>query len=126
MKFNQIVGFVWTLGTGVADLAGNIYRGVKITPGSTDQGGTALAITAVSDNVVGFQSNNPTGPNQNISLDSDGIVLAEVGATVTGGSEVSIMADGKIENKNATNTIVGTALTSGAVNDIISIKLKNM
>jgi len=126
MQSNTIPNFVWTLGTGAADLSLNQYLGVKITSGNTEEGGTALAITGATDNVVGFQQNSPTDANQQISLESNGIVLARVGATVTAGVEVSIMATGEVEDQNASNTTVGNALTDGAAGDLISIKLKNM
>lgn len=124
MKHNQITNFAWSLETGTNNLSGNQYRGVKVV----DQGGegVASAITGVSDIVVGFQEDNPTDANQYVALESNGIVLAECGAAVTAGAEVSIMADGKIEDINLTNTVVGNALTTGVTGDIVSIKLKNM
>lgn len=120
MQYNQIANFAWTLDSGSNDLSGNIYRGVAVT------GGVATAISGATDVVVGFQLNNPTAVGQDVTLESNGIALAECGAAVTAGTEVSIMADGKIEDQNASNTTVGTALTTGVTGDIISIKLKNM
>ena len=120
MQYNTLPNFAWTQGTGTNDLSGNQYRAVKL-----DAQGAAV-VAAATDTVVGFQTDAPTGPNQYVALESNGIVLAECGAAVTAGSEVTIMADGKVENINGSNTIVGTALTTGVTGDIVSIKLKNM
>ena len=120
MEFNQIPNFAWTLGTGSNNLSGNQYKGVKVGA----QGATVIA--AATDKVVGFQTDNPTGANQLIALESNGIVLAICGAAVTAGAEVSIMATGAIEDQNASNTTVGHALKTGVTGDIVSIKLKNM
>lgn len=124
MKHNQITNFAWSLETGTNNLNGNQYRGVKVTAQSGE--GVATAITAATNIVVGFQEDNPTAADQFVALESNGIVLAQCGANVTAGLEVSIMSTGLIENQNASNTTVGTALTTGVSGDIISIKLKNM
>jgi hypothetical protein len=120
MKANNIPNFSWSLVTGSNDLSGNQYRAVKVVSD------VAAKVTGATDKVVGFQTDNPTGANQAVRIESNGIVVAQCGAAVTSGSEVTIMADGKIENINGANTVVGTALESGVLNDKISIKLKNM
>lgn len=120
MEYNHLTSFAWSLRTGVNDLSGNINKAVKI------DSGVAKAIEAATDVVVGFQTNDPTGANQGVSLESNGIVLAKCGAAVTAGLEVTIMADGTIENKNGANTVVGTALKTGVLGDCVSVKLKNM
>ena len=120
MRANQIAGFTWTEGTGSNDLSGNQYHAVKLDA----QG--AAKIADATDIVIGFQTDNPTGPNQYVALESNGIALASCGAAVAKGAEVTIMADGKVETKNGVNTIVGTALEVGVTGQIISVKLKNI
>ncbi len=120
MQYNTLPNFAWTQGTGTNDLSGNQYRAVKLDA----QG--AAAITAATDVVVGFQTDAPTGPNQYVALESNGIVLAECASAITKGTEVAITANGRIATSGGSNTIVGAALTDGAAGDIISIKLKNM
>ena len=125
MKFNQLTSFSWSAKPAAAtSLAGNIYKCVKIILSGGE--GVPTPVTGVSDVVVGIQTTDTNGAGQAITMESNGIALAECGAAVTAGLEVSVMADGTIENKNSTNTIVGAALASGVAGDIISIKLKNM
>lgn len=122
MNYNIIPNFSWTLPTGANDLSSNQYKGLIV-----DSGGNAdVVASATTSIVVGFQQDSPTGTYQQVAIESTGIVLALCGAAVTAGAKVSIMADGKIEDQNASNTTVGHALWTGATGEIVSIKLINM
>jgi len=116
MDYNHIPNMAWTLKTGTNDLSGNQYHGVKIDA----QG--AAKVAAITDNVVGFQTDNPTAANQYVALESNGIVLAEAGAAVTVGLQVAIMADGKIKNAEPTIVIAGTP----AENDVYTATINGV
>jgi len=119
MKHNQIAGFAWSQAT-TNDLSGNLYKAVKL-----DANGAAV-IAAATDVAVGIQQTVPKAAGGSITIESDGVALCLAGAAVTIGTEVSIMANGKVEDKNASNTVIGVALTSAVSGDVFSVKLRNM
>ena len=104
MQANQIANMVWSEATGTNDCTDNQYRAVKLN----SQG--AAPVTAVTDNVVGFQQNAPTAINQSVSIESNGITLAVADGVVTKGLQVAISAAGGVVNAAQTITIAGTVV----------------
>ena len=120
MKHNQIAGFAWSQATS-NDLSGNLYKAVKL-----DANGAAV-VAAATDTVVGIQQTVPKAEGGSITIESDGVALCKVeGTGVTIGSKVSITATGGVQDINGSDTVIGVALATGAVGDLISIKLRNL
>jgi len=114
MKANNIPNFSWSLETGANDLSGNQYKAVKF------EADVAKKIAAVNDKVVGFQTDNPTGANQFVRLESNGIAVAEAGAPCISGADVVIMADGTVQVVNETITIAGTVVEGDVYTAVIN------
>lgn len=110
MQSNTIPNFVWSEVTGANDCSGNMYKAVKLNANG------AAKIAAATDVVVGIQQSNPTGVNQMVTLESEGIAAVYAGAAVTKGSKVSILADGTVGNYSQSITLGGTY----AENDIVT------
>ena len=109
--------------TASADLSANQFRFVNV-----NSSGETIAITAVGERVVGLQEDKPgeataaAGETSEVSI--SGVVKAIAGATVAAGQEVKCDAVGRAidaTSRVATHFVVGTALTGGAVGELISV-----
>jgi len=106
-----------------ADLSANQFRFVNV-----DANGQTIAITGIGERMVGLQEDKPgeataaAGEVSEVSI--SGVVKVIAGATVTAGQEVKSDASGRAIDATArvaTHFVAGTALTGGAVGELISV-----
>jgi len=106
-----------------ADLSTNQFRFVN-----TDSNGQTIAITAIGERIVGLQEDKPgeataaAGEVSEVTI--SGVVKVIAGATVTAGMEVKCDVEGRAVDATArvaTHFVCGTALTGGAVGELIEV-----
>lgn len=106
-----------------ADLTANQFRFVDV-----NSSGETVAITATGGRIVGLQEDKPgeatgvAGETSEVSI--SGVVKVIAGATVAAGKEVKSDDEGRaIDATTLVNLhfVVGTALTGGAVGELIEV-----
>jgi predicted RecA/RadA family phage recombinase len=86
--------------------------------------GTVVVAAASADNVIGVSVPMLTASaGDRVDVVHEGIADCVAGAAVTRGDAVMSDTAGKVITAASTNRVVGIALESGALNDVIPVKL---
>ena len=106
-----------------ADLSANQFRFVNV-----NSSGETIALTAAGERMVGLQEDKPgeataaAGEVSEVSI--SGVIKVIAGATVAAGQEVKSDDEGRaVDATTPVNLhfVAGTALTGGAVGELISV-----
>lgn len=104
-------------GADLSNLAANQYRVVRL-----NASGHVIAIAATTDNPFGVLQNDPRN-GQAARVATGGVSKVRLGGTVAAGDRLGVAADGRAVVGALGSRIIGTAITSGVANDIISVNL---
>lgn len=102
------------------DLSASQYLGV-----SENSSGQAIVATTLGQAGVGILQNDPASAGRAATIAVQGVVKGMLGASVTTGVKVTVMANGRFQTAGSGHHVWGSAHKGGANGDIGEILLES-